>query len=393
VDDFLCSYRSFAQPQELLDFLINRYNLPPPPVAKDMELSISQSAAEVSTSMSSGSSSSHLLYDKYLPLLQLRVLNVMRKWLANHFYDFEDDPRLLARMLNFVENTLRVHQPNEQHYEAIKSLVLEQVLPHPRLECFTPVERPVACAQSTAHSFFRQRQAREVLVDKNSPLSEILVVMERDDMGVATQIFHKKGKKYVRSFNGTHTRVALSFVDQSLISFFLLLLMTLGHQLPCANCAGMDFVDWCRDKLGMDSTAEAIALGNKMIQQNIIRSLEKRDRRSVFKVASDLFYRFSRGVPPSPPLSSPQSTPTHSRSRFSPSLSLSLLSLHSSGPVGVQSAHSAHSQPYPDGGQAGDDGHRRHRTRATVHALLRVPLPVRAPVVLAPRAHKACSFF
>ncbi|ELR17895.1 RasGEF domain containing protein [Acanthamoeba castellanii str. Neff] len=227
VDDFLCSYRSFAQPQELLDFLIDRYNLPPPSVAKDMELSISQSAAEVSTSMSSGSSSSHLLYDKYLPLLQLRVLNVMRKWLANHFYDFEDDPRLLARMLNFVENTLRVHQPNEQHYEAIKSLVLEQ--------------------------------AREVLVDKNSPLSEILVVMEREDMGVATQIFHKKGKKYVRSFNG------------------------------------MDFVDWCRDKLGMDSTAEAIALGNKMIQQNIIRSLEKRDRRSVFKVASDLFYRFSRG--------------------------------------------------------------------------------------------------
>lgn len=62
----------------------------------------------------------------------------------------------------------------------------------------------------------------------------------------------------------------------------------------------MDFVDWCRDKLGMDSTAEAIALGNKMIQQNIIRSLEKRDRRSVFKVASDLFYRFSRGVPPLP---------------------------------------------------------------------------------------------
>jgi hypothetical protein len=48
-----------------------------------------------------------------------------------------------------------------------------------------------------------------VLVDKNSPLSEIVVVMEREDMGVATQIFHK-GKKYVRSFNGTLASAAVT---------------------------------------------------------------------------------------------------------------------------------------------------------------------------------------
>jgi hypothetical protein len=66
----------------------------------------------------------------------------------------------------------------------------------------------------------------------------------------------------------------------------------------------MDFVDWCRDKLGMESTAEVIAMGNRMIQQNIIRSLEKRDRRGIFKVAGDLFYRFSNEVTLSLSLSS-----------------------------------------------------------------------------------------
>jgi hypothetical protein len=147
VDDFLCSFRSFAQPEELLDFLIERYSLPPPSITKDIELASSSSSF---SSASSVTAQSYVLYDKYLPLLQLRVLNVLRKWLANHFYDFEDDPRLLARLLHFVDNTLRMHQPNEQHYEAIKSLILEQVHAFPVTACI-PLFTMTSHRSSVAH--------------------------------------------------------------------------------------------------------------------------------------------------------------------------------------------------------------------------------------------------
>jgi len=39
-------------------------------------------------------------------------------------------------------------------------------------------------------------------VDKQSPLEEIKIMMEREDLGIAHQVFQKGGKALVRGFNG-----------------------------------------------------------------------------------------------------------------------------------------------------------------------------------------------
>jgi len=59
---------------------------------------------------------------------------------------------------------------------------------------------------------------------------------------------------------------------------------------------GVDFVDWCQVNLGITATAEAVDFGANMLKNDIIRALEKKNRRKAFIVASNIFYRFTQGV-------------------------------------------------------------------------------------------------
>jgi len=262
IDDFLCSYRSFLGPSELLDFLLERYNL-------------TQSTIGGKHNEDASLSMSPALFQKQLPQVQLRVLDVLLKWTATHFYDFEGNPQLLSKLIDFINNELRTHKPNEQHYEKLRLLILEQVPFLMRKEEEEP-ERVVA-----------RQQASEVLVDKNSPPTEIVVVMQREDLGIKTQIFQKKrGKKYVCSFNGS---LMYHFRRHHPCSRYIYL-----NEFKCNGGSGIDFVDWCRDKLKIHSASEAIEMGERMLKQNLIRSLQKRERSVSFRISGTLYYRFSR---------------------------------------------------------------------------------------------------
>jgi hypothetical protein len=78
---FLLTYRSFTTPHELMDKLVNRYNIPPP--KKD----ISKQEFAV-------------WYREVLNQVRLRVTQVVKYWIENHFYDFDDD--LLKKLQDLI---------------------------------------------------------------------------------------------------------------------------------------------------------------------------------------------------------------------------------------------------------------------------------------------------
>lgn len=149
VRTFLTTYRSFCSPTELLELLIERFNVPEPPWDVIPEQSVpggglaglvglvgdlcvsspsnngdpfaegdasvddaSTSAATAPPAPSSSTSAASAettredvkrFRKQYLQPVQFRVLNVLRHWVDHHFYDFERDPGLLQRLQGFLE--------------------------------------------------------------------------------------------------------------------------------------------------------------------------------------------------------------------------------------------------------------------------------------------------
>eukprot|EP00042_Codosiga_hollandica_P048046 m.531087 g.531087 ORF g.531087 m.531087 type:complete len:1223 (-) comp57575_c0_seq2:122-3790(-) len=84
---FLTTYRSFCSKEDLLRLLKLRYAIPDPDIGSDKYVLRS--------------------FNKiYRMPIRVRVLNVLKQWVEKHFYDFENNPKLLQSLLEFVRGTL-----------------------------------------------------------------------------------------------------------------------------------------------------------------------------------------------------------------------------------------------------------------------------------------------
>jgi son of sevenless-like protein len=109
VRTFLTTFRSFCSPQELLQLLIERFDIPDPSLVY-----------ETSTNDKDSSSAMAILDERlhksiqredwkryrkeYVQPVQFRVINVLRHWVDQHYYDFERDPSLLHKLTQFLES-------------------------------------------------------------------------------------------------------------------------------------------------------------------------------------------------------------------------------------------------------------------------------------------------
>ncbi|XP_024914215.1 son of sevenless homolog 1 [Cynoglossus semilaevis] len=96
VRTFLTTYRSFCKPQELLDLLIERFEIPEPRM-NDVDQMEGGGGGEQPLS-----NELKRFRKEFVQPVQLRVLNVCRHWVEHHFYDFERDSDLLRRLEEFI---------------------------------------------------------------------------------------------------------------------------------------------------------------------------------------------------------------------------------------------------------------------------------------------------
>uniref|UniRef100_A0A0N5AE61 PH domain-containing protein n=1 Tax=Syphacia muris TaxID=451379 RepID=A0A0N5AE61_9BILA len=131
VQTFLTTYRSFCSPLELLQLLIERFNVPTPyqlsgvehcgsyspPYCFNSNFAKNGAYATINARDFNGQvtaipwgrveKSYHLFRKDYQRPIQLSVLRVIRQWVNQHWYDFETDPLLLTNLLFFLKETGR----------------------------------------------------------------------------------------------------------------------------------------------------------------------------------------------------------------------------------------------------------------------------------------------
>lgn len=122
VDCFLTTYRSFiSDPEELLDLLIERFKIPNPPVW-------------VVYPHFSGSSDDlpeceQIAYRQYIKRfcqeyskpVKMRVINVLKSWIKNHYYDFERHETLSKKLNSFLDE---VHNSDKVPDNVLRKLIV-----------------------------------------------------------------------------------------------------------------------------------------------------------------------------------------------------------------------------------------------------------------------------
>lgn len=112
VDTFLATYRSFlSDPEELLDLLIERFKIPEP----------LDQLAEVDKTV----------YKQYLRRfrqeyskpVKMRVINVFKIWIKNHYHDFERNPALLEKLISFLDEANKTDHILESLIISIKKTI------------------------------------------------------------------------------------------------------------------------------------------------------------------------------------------------------------------------------------------------------------------------------
>lgn len=99
---FLTTYRSFCTSQELLQLLIERFDIPEPNLVYE-QTNVDKDIETDKIHKSSQREDWKRYKKEYVQPVQIRVLNVLRHWVDHHFYDFERDPTLLQKLLNFLD--------------------------------------------------------------------------------------------------------------------------------------------------------------------------------------------------------------------------------------------------------------------------------------------------
>ena len=144
VRTFLTTYRSFCSPAELLDLLVERFNVPEPPWPASSSSSSPPTGSAGNTLDGDGSNATvaeeqatvmdpdgsredvKRFRKQYLQPVQFRVLNVLRHWVDHHFYDFEQDPALLERLQGFLE-CVRLGKLVRKWVESIHKIVARRL--------------------------------------------------------------------------------------------------------------------------------------------------------------------------------------------------------------------------------------------------------------------------
>lgn len=103
VDSFLTTYRSFiSDPEELLDLLIERFRIPDPPISIVFPNHQGSPDDLPETDKTSYRQYLRQFRQKYSKPVKMRVINVIKSWVKNHFYDFERHPALLNKLHMFL---------------------------------------------------------------------------------------------------------------------------------------------------------------------------------------------------------------------------------------------------------------------------------------------------
>uniref|UniRef100_A0A182M160 Guanine nucleotide exchange factor for ras-like small gtpase n=1 Tax=Anopheles culicifacies TaxID=139723 RepID=A0A182M160_9DIPT len=104
VRTFLTTYRSFCSPKELLQLLVERFDIPDPVVVYDPAAEKELAGGDTDKFHKNSQREDWKRYKKeYVQPVQFRVLNVLRHWVDHHFYDFERDSELLESLERFLE--------------------------------------------------------------------------------------------------------------------------------------------------------------------------------------------------------------------------------------------------------------------------------------------------
>jgi len=104
---FMLTYRTFVTPNELLDLIIMRYNVPPPTTTTPEVLE-------------------KFKQKKELPI-QLRVLNALKTWVDKFFDDFQADKALLTKLLEFVDKSMVTHPTMSRAGENLKAQIVSKL--------------------------------------------------------------------------------------------------------------------------------------------------------------------------------------------------------------------------------------------------------------------------
>lgn len=175
VRTFLTTYRTFCSPSLLLDFLIERFEIPEPdfrscmlavhyandelasPTSIHPPVDAEQSDSNTgptsptspthSMSLSATPSDFNALFDEldeqcqkdykemlkrfrkeYVQPVQFRVLNVLRHWIDNHYYDFERDNQLLQKLTDFLDEKVATCRNMRKWCEHLKKVLKRKKL-------------------------------------------------------------------------------------------------------------------------------------------------------------------------------------------------------------------------------------------------------------------------